>query len=167
MPFTPPTNHCQTKGFSIIGNIILERIDCFGNKVECGVGLSIALVRLNHHERSPKSLEGRNSHQSFFWKWSVTFWKQNAIRWYHNCKIEEMGKYRVPHFEFPASSSPIFEFPASENSDPLVNPSCPLIDPSCPLAENSATLCIPSSPLAHSSGPQRKTRRSCLIRVVR
>ena len=68
MPFTPPTNHCQTKGFSIIGDIILERIDCFGNKVECGVGLSIALVRLNHHERSPKSLEGRNSHQSFFLK---------------------------------------------------------------------------------------------------
>ena len=38
MPFAPPTDHCQTKGFSIIGDIILERIDCcFGNKVECGV----------------------------------------------------------------------------------------------------------------------------------
>ena len=66
MPFTLPANHCQTKGLSTIGDTILERIDCFGNKVECGVGLSIALVRLNHHEQSPKSLKGRNSRQSFF-----------------------------------------------------------------------------------------------------
>ena len=29
MTFIPPTNHCQTKGFSSIGYIILEMIDCF------------------------------------------------------------------------------------------------------------------------------------------
>ena len=31
----------------------------------------------------------------------------------------EMGKYRVPRIEFPASSSPHFEFSAAENSNCL------------------------------------------------
>ena len=58
MPFYPPTNHCQiNEGFSTVGDIILERIDCFGNKGECGVVLFIVLIESNDYERSLKSLE--------------------------------------------------------------------------------------------------------------
>ena len=53
-------------------------------------------------------------------------------------KINEMGKYRVLRFEFPASSSPNFEFPASENSAMSAENSDTKTDSSCPLAGNSA-----------------------------
>ena len=45
------------EGLSTIGDIILERIDCFGNKGECGVVLFIVLIESNDYERSLKSLE--------------------------------------------------------------------------------------------------------------
>ena len=51
--------------------------------------------------------------------------------------FSEMGKYRVPRFEFSASSSPNFEFPAAENSEKVAENSDTLAHPSCPPAENS------------------------------
>ena len=50
--FISLTNLCQTKQPL---DIILERIDCFGNKGECGVVLFIVLI--NYYERSLKGLE--------------------------------------------------------------------------------------------------------------
>ena len=74
---------------------------------------------------------------------------------------KEMGKYRVPRFEFSASSSPNFEFPASENSalvaensDTWIHPSCPLADNSPMLADNSEMLTDLSCPLAGNSSTQ-------------
>ena len=61
-----------------------------------------------------------------------------------------MGKYRVPHLEFPASSSLIFEFHDSENSSALTESSCPRVHSSSPPADNSAGLtdssCLPNHP---------------------
>ena len=51
------SHYVINEGLSTIGDIILERIDCFVNKGECGVVLFIVLIESNDYERSLKSLE--------------------------------------------------------------------------------------------------------------
>ena len=62
-----------------------------------------------------------------------------------------MGKYRDPHFEFPASSSPNCEFSDAENSNALSESSCPPTHSSSPPAEDSDGLTNMSCPTNHLS----------------
>ena len=79
------------------------------------------------------------------------------------CK--EMGKYRVPRFEFLASSCPSFEFPDLENSDPLSESSCPLSQPSWPPTENLDTMIDLSFLLTHLSFPPTRNSNTLTFSI--